>query len=245
MPAVHPTAVVDPRAELGEGVTVGPFSVVGAGVRVGARTVLHAHVVVEGPTEIGEDCEIFPFAVVGIAPQHRADDGAGARLVLGRRNRVREHVTLHRGTGGGTTRLGDDNLLMVGCHVAHDVELGSRVVVANGVQLAGHVVVEDDVVFGGLAGVAQHVRVGEGAFVAAGAMCERDVPPFVVVQGDRARVRALNAVGLARAGATPEELRELRGLFRAVHVGRRAVDAVAAPVTRRGRKLAAALARRA
>jgi UDP-N-acetylglucosamine acyltransferase len=134
---------------------------------------------------------------------------------VGEGNVFREHVTVHAGTEH-ETRIGDGNLFMVGCHVAHDVHVGSHCTVANGVQLAGHVVVEDGVTFGGLAAVAQFVRVGEGAFVAGGAMVERDVPPFVIAQGDRARVRALNAVGLERRGVPPESVAELRRVFRAV-----------------------------
>jgi UDP-N-acetylglucosamine acyltransferase len=218
---LHPTAIVDPRAELAPGVLVGPYCVIGAGVRIGAGTRLLAHVVVEGPTALGQDNVVHPFAVLGGAPQHkRHPAGVGSRLVVGDRNVVREHVTVHRGTEGRATTLGDDNLLMVGSHVAHDVTIGSHVTLANGAQLAGHAVVEDHATFGGLAGVAQFVRVGQSAFVAAGAMCEADVPPFVIVQGDRARVRALNVVGLRRRGVPEESILALRAAFREVFGGR-------------------------
>jgi UDP-N-acetylglucosamine acyltransferase len=130
-------------------------------------------------------------------------------------------VTVHRGTHESITRVGSKNLFMVGCHVAHDVTVGSHVVIANSVQLAGHTAVEDYVTFGGLAGVAQFVRVGESAFVAAGAMVERDVPPFCIVQGDRARVRAVNRVGLERRGVPPESVAEIERVFRAVFAGKR------------------------
>jgi UDP-N-acetylglucosamine acyltransferase len=136
--------------------------------------------------------------------------------VVGDANVIREHVTIHRGTDGGTTAVGSHNLLMVGCHVAHDVSLGSHTTIANGVQLAGHGVVEDYATFGGLAGIAQRVRVGESAFVAAGAMVERDVPPFVIVQGDRARVRALNKVGLRRRGVSEGSIAALERAFRTI-----------------------------
>jgi len=219
---IHPSAIVDPRAEIAAGVEIGPYCVIGAGVRIDEGTRLVAHVVVEGPTSIGRENVIHPFAAIGGAPQHKRHQGGPTRLVLGDRNVVREHVTIHRGTGGetnatsATTVVGDANLLMVGCHVAHDVQLGSHVTIANGVQLAGHAVVEDYATFGGLAGLAQHVRVGESAFVAAGAMCERDVPPFVIVQGDRARVRALNKVGLRRRGVREESIAALEPAFRAL-----------------------------
>jgi UDP-N-acetylglucosamine acyltransferase len=195
---IHPTALVDARAELHEAVEIGPFCVIGAGVAIGARTQLLSHVVVSGPATIGEGNVVHSFAVIGGAPQHKRDQGGPSRLVVGDANVIREHVTIHRGTDGGTTRV------------------GSHVTVANGVQLAGHSVVEDYATFGGLAGVAQFVRVGESAFVAAGAMVEREVPPFVIVQGDRARVRALNEVGLRRRGVPAESIAALAKAFRAI-----------------------------
>lgn len=213
-PRVHPTAVVDPGAELDDDVEVGPYAVVGPGARVGRGTRLLAHAVVTGPTTLGEGNEVHPFAVLGGAPQAKRHHGGEARVVIGHRNVFREHVTVHGGTEGRTTRVGDENLLMVGAHVAHDAIVGSRCVLANTVQLAGHAVVEDWVTFGGLSGVAQFVRVGEGAFVAAGAMVEADVPPFVIVQGDRARVRALNVVGLRRREVPAASIAALRAAFR-------------------------------
>jgi UDP-N-acetylglucosamine acyltransferase len=202
--AIHPTAIVDRRSELASDVVVGPYAIVEAGVVLGAGCVLHPHAVVRGPTVLGARNVIHPFAVVGGDPQakHRAE--GPAPLEAGARNVFREHATVHGGTDGRVTRIGADNLFMVGSHVAHDVVVGSSCVFANGTQLAGHAVIEDWVTFGGLSGVTQHVRVGESAFVAATAACERDVPPFVVVQGDRARVRGINLVGLKRRGV-PEE----------------------------------------
>jgi UDP-N-acetylglucosamine acyltransferase len=221
---VHPTALVDPHAEIDAGVEIGPYSVVGAGVAIGAGTRLGSHVVIEGPTALGRDNVVHSFAVLGGAPQHKrhlAGSSAPTRLVVGDSNVIREHVTIHRGTDGGATQVGSHNFLMVGCHVAHDVTVGSHVTIANGVQLAGHGIVEDYVTFGGLAGIAQRVRVGESAFVAAGAMVERDVPPFVIVQGDRARVRALNKVGLRRRGVGEESIAALERAFRAIYASGR------------------------
>jgi UDP-N-acetylglucosamine acyltransferase len=192
---IHPTAIVSPRAELGDDVEIGPYVVIEAGVRIGHRNVVH------------------PFAVIGGDPQIRKTTGAANKrgdLVIGDDNVIREHVTINVSTGGHSTQIGSNNLLMAGCHVAHDVVIGSRCVIANGVQLAGHVTVEDWVTFGGLAAVQQFVRVGQSAFVAGGAMCERDVPPFVIVQGDRARVRALNVVGLERRGVPAESITALK-----------------------------------
>jgi UDP-N-acetylglucosamine acyltransferase len=217
---VHATAVVDPRAELGRDVEVGPFAVVGAQVAVGDETQIHAHAVVLGPLALGRENVIHPFAVIGGAPQLKdKEKGRGSRLAIGDRNVIREHVTIHRGSDAEVTRIGDDNLFMVGAHVAHDARVGSHVTFANGVQVAGHAVVEDYATFGGLSGVAQFVRVGESAFVAAGAMCERDVPPFVIVQGDRAKVRALNVVGLRRRGVPQGSIERLSRAYRRLFAG--------------------------
>jgi len=224
---VHATAVVDPRAELEAGVSVGPFCVVGPGVRLGEGTQLLGHAVVGGRTVLGKRNVVHPFAVIGGDPQIRKEAaapgdeplGAGA-LVIGDENVFREGVTVNVASGDAPTRIGSRNLFMAGAHVAHDVVVGSSCVVANAVQLAGHVVVEDWVTFGGLSGVAQWLRIGESAFVAAGAMCERDVPPFVIAQGDRARVRALNVVGLERRGVPAESIARLRQAFARVFVAR-------------------------
>jgi UDP-N-acetylglucosamine acyltransferase len=159
---------------------------------------------------------VHPFAVIGGEPQAKRHSGGPARLECGAGNVLREHVTVHGGTEGRTTRLGDGNLLMVGAHVAHDVVMGSGCVLANGVQLAGHVVLEDWVTLGGLSGVAQFVRIGESAFVAAMSGCERDVPPFVVVSGNRAQVRGVNAVGLRRREVPEGSLRALSRAVRAL-----------------------------
>jgi UDP-N-acetylglucosamine acyltransferase len=213
---LHPTAIVDRRAELAADVEVGPYAIVEAGVILGEGCVLHAHAVVRGPTTLGPRNVVHPFAVIGGEPQAKRHAGGPARLECGAGNVLREHVTVHGGTEGRTTRLGDGNLLMVGAHVAHDVAMGSGCVLANGVQLAGHVVVEDWVTFGGLSGVAQFVRVGESAFVAAMAACERNVPPFVVVAGNRAQVRGVNSVGLKRRGAPEESVKALSRAVRAL-----------------------------
>jgi UDP-N-acetylglucosamine acyltransferase len=231
---LHPTAIVDRRAELAAHVEVGPYAIVEAGVILGEGCVLHAHAIVRGPTTLGPRNVVHPFAVIGGEPQAKRHGGGPARLECGAGNVLREHVTVHGGTEGRTTRLGDGNLLMVGAHVAHDVVMGSGCVLANGVQLAGHVAVEDWVTFGGLSGVAQFVRVGESAFVAAMTGCERDVPPFVVVQGNRARVRGVNAVGLRRREVPPQSIRALaravRRLFRGPTTQAEALRSLAAEV---------------
>jgi UDP-N-acetylglucosamine acyltransferase len=217
MTRVHPTAIVDPRAELGRDVTVGPYAIVGAGVTLGDECELFAHAVVEGPSRIGARNRFFPFSVTGSAAQHKRPQTRLSRLELGDDNVVREHVTIHRGTDGHETRVGSGNLFMVGVHVAHDVTVGSQCTLANGVQLAGHVHVDDHVTFGGLAAIGQFVRIGESAFIAGGAMVEQNVPPFVIAQGDRARVRALNKVGLVRRGIPEASRRALEDAFRVLY----------------------------
>jgi UDP-N-acetylglucosamine acyltransferase len=229
--AIHATALVDPRAELAPDVEVGPYCIVGPGVRIDEGTRLIGHVVVTGHTVLGKNNVVHPFSVIGAEPQirkyganaaHRVGVAAGrSSLAIGADNVFREHVTVNASSGERPTTIGAKNLFMAGAHVAHDVLVGSNCVVANAVQLAGHVIVEDWVTFGGLSGVAQHLRVGQSAFVAAGSMCERDVPPFVIVQGDRARVRALNVVGLERRAIAPESVAALRRAFAALW-GRRA-----------------------
>jgi UDP-N-acetylglucosamine acyltransferase len=206
---VHPTSVVDPGTELGEGVRIGPLCHVGAGVVIGEDTELVAHATVLGPARIGRRNRIYPQATLGAAPQDRSFRGESTTLVVGDDNEFRESVTVHRGTpkGGGVTRIGSGCLFMVGSHVAHDCTVGDGVTLANVTSLGGHVVVENRVVTGGHVAVAPFVRIGEIAFAAGGAMIERPVPPFVVVSGDRARVRGLNAVGLERAGV-PEASRD-------------------------------------
>jgi len=243
MPAIHRTAIVDGSAEVADDVEIGAYAVVGAGVRLGPGTRLMSHVVLEGPLVLGRANVVHPFAVLGGAPQDKKHRDGTPGLEVGDDNVFREHVTVHRGTAA-PTRIGSSNLFMASSHVAHDVVIGDGCVLANAVQLAGHVVVGDLATFGGLSGVAQFVRIGEGAFVAAGSMVERNVPPFVIVQGDRARVRAINRVGLERRGASRETIAELERLFRALYISHRPRASVLAELVTDdplGQKLLAAL----
>ncbi len=214
--AIHPTAVVHPTAELGRGVEIGPFAVIGAGVSIRDGVTVMAHVVIDGLTEVGERCRFFPFSVVGTEPQDLTYRGEETRLIIGRGNTFREGVTVHRGTckGGGTTRVGDDNLFMANSHVAHDCQVGNCCVFANSAAIAGHVEVHDHSVLGGMSGVHQHARVGAYSMVAAGGMAAKDVPPFCIVQGDRARIVGLNIVGLRRAGFSHDRVQTLRTAYR-------------------------------
>lgn len=213
---VHATAIVHPTAELGQGVEIGPYCIVGPDVRLGARVRLLAHVAIEGATTLGADCVVHPFAALGAPPQHLAHRGEPTRLVVGERNVIREHVTMHAGTviGGGLTRVGDDSLFMVGTHVAHDCMVGDHVAMANAAALGGHVMVGDHVFIGGLVGVHQHTRIGRQAFVGASAMVTKDVIPFGSVWGNHAHLEGLNLVGLKRRGFPREVINDLRSAFR-------------------------------
>jgi UDP-N-acetylglucosamine acyltransferase len=245
VPRIHPTAIVDARADLAADVEVGPYAVIEAGAVLGPGCVLHAHAVVRGPARLGARNVVHPFAVIGGEPQSKRRGPAPPQLEIGDGNVFREHATVHGGTDGRATRIGAANLFMVGSHVAHDVVVGSHGVFANGVQLAGHAVIEDWVTFGGLSGVTQHVRVGEGAFVAGASACERDVPPFVVVQGDRARVRGLNVVGLRRRTVPESSIDALERAVRRLWFSRRtraeALDSLRSEVDPYVRKLLSAL----
>jgi UDP-N-acetylglucosamine acyltransferase len=213
---IHPTAVVDASARLGDGVIVGPLCYVGSGVELGDGTELVAQATVLGPCRLGRNNRVYPHATLGAPPQDRSWAGEATELVIGDGNEFREGVTVHRGTakGGGTTRIASDCLVMVGAHVAHDCELRDGVTLTNYTSLGGHVVIGERAVIGGHVAVAPFVRIGELSFAAGGAMIERDVPPFVIVAGDRARVRALNRVGLARGGVPDASREALERAFR-------------------------------
>jgi UDP-N-acetylglucosamine acyltransferase len=215
MTDIHPSAIVDPAARIGANVTIGPFCTVGPNVVLGDSVVLKSHVVVTGDTHLGAGTTVFPFAVLGEVPQDLKYGGEPTRLRIGAANRIREHVTMNTGTaqGGGETRVGDGGLFMAGCHVAHDAQVGHRVIVANAAAIAGHCVIGDDAVIGGLAGVHQWVRVGQGAMIGALAMVTHDVIPFGLVQGPRGELDGLNLVGLKRRGVPREDIHALRAAF--------------------------------
>jgi UDP-N-acetylglucosamine acyltransferase len=215
--AVHPSAVIEAGAVLGEGVVIGPFCHVGAGVVVGDGCQLIGSVTVLGPTVLGARNVIHPYAVLGGAPQDKSHQGEPTRLIVGDDNVFREHVTVNRGTTkeDGITRLGSGNLLMAGTHIAHDCVVGDGTILGNGTLLGGHVKILDYVVTGGGVAIQPFVTIGTIAFLAGGAMVERDVPPFVIAAGDRARVRGLNKVGLRRRAVSPESLRALRAVYAA------------------------------
>ena len=218
---IHPSSVVEDGAEIGPDVRIGPFCTIGPDVRLSRGVEVKSHAVVTGLTEIGEDSVIFPFATLGEVPQDLKFKGERTRLVIGARNRIREHVTINTGTmgGGGVTRIGDDGLFMTGAHVAHDCQIGDRVILVNSVALAGHVVLEDDVIVGGLSGVHQFVRIGRGAIIGAVCMVTADVVPHGLVQGPRGQLDGLNLVGLKRRGTEKADINALRDLYAALGEG--------------------------
>ncbi len=213
---IHPTAIVDPRATVGEGVKIGPYAVVGQDVSIGARSVIHNHVTVHGPTRMGEDNVLYPFAVVGAEPQDLKYKGGHTELVIGDRNRIREHATIHRGTelGGGRTVIGSDCLLMVGIHIAHDCVIEDEVVIANGAMLGGHCLVEYGATIAGGAGVHHFATVGMLSFVGGMARITKDVAPFLVVEGSPAEPRKVNTTALVRRGWSVDDIEGLRGAFK-------------------------------
>lgn len=219
--SIHPSAVVEEGARIGEGVVIGPFCHIGPEVVLHDRVELKSHVVVTGATEIGEATAVFSFAVIGEIPQDLKFKGEKTRLVIGKRNRIREHVTMNTGTegGGGVTRVGDDGLFMAGCHVAHDAQVGDRVIIVNNAALAGHCVIEDDVIIGGLSGVHQWVRIGRGAIIGAVTMVTNDVIPYGLVQAPRGKLDGLNLVGLKRRGVKRDDITALRAAFQMLAQG--------------------------
>jgi UDP-N-acetylglucosamine acyltransferase len=213
---IHPTAVIDTRAELAEDVEVGPYAVIGAGVRIGRGCKIKTHAVVEGRTTLGEGNTVFQFASVGSQPQDLKYKGEPSELIIGDHNTIREFASLNPGTSGGgmLTRVGNNNLLMMYCHIAHDCIMGNRNVIANGATLGGHVVLEDFCIIGGLAGIHQFVHIGTGAILGAGSMVSKDVPPYCNATGDRATLHGLNVEGLRRRGFTAEQIDALRKTYR-------------------------------
>lgn len=198
---IHPTAVIHPGAELHPSVQVGPYAVIGDRVKIGSQTIIGAHVVLEGPTEIGDRNHIFPGAAIGLEPQDLKYEGALSYVKIGNNNRIREYVTINRATGAGeATILGNNNLLMAYAHVAHNCVIGDSVVIANAVAMAGHVQIESRATIGGVLGIHQFVHIGRLAMVGGMSRIDRDVPPYMLVEGSPARVRSLNLIGLKRAG---------------------------------------------
>jgi len=215
MTNIHPTAVVEPGARIAASARIGPYCVVGSKVQLGEDVELVAHVVVAGRTSIGDGTRIFPFASIGHQPQDLKYKGEDSSLLIGKRNIIREHVTMNPGTAGGgmATRIGDDCLFAASAHVAHDCQVGNNVIMTNNATLGGHVTLGDYVILSGLSAVHQFVRVGPHAFVGGMTGVERDVIPYGMVMGDRARLVGLNIVGLQRRGFSRDDIQALRSAY--------------------------------
>ena len=226
-PAIHPTAVVDPSARIGANVAIGAYSVVGADVEIGDGSRVGPHCSIEGPTRIGRDNRFHGHAAIGGDPQDKKFDGERTELAIGDRNVFREFVTINRGTGsgGGITRIGDDNWFLAYVHVAHDCRIGDGCVLSNNATLAGHVEIGDFVILSGFTGVHQFCRIGAHAFVGMGAFVNGDVPPFVMIaQEDYGRPRGVNAEGLKRRGFDGERVAAIKRAYRALYVSGAKLD---------------------
>ncbi len=219
MTQIHPTAIVDAAAELGDGVVIGPYAVIGADVRIGAGTHIGAHCTVDGPTTLGRDNRVFAHAALGGAPQDMKYRGEPTQLVVGDRNTIREFCTLNRGTtqDEGVTRLGDDNWIMAYVHVAHDVQVGNRCILANNATLAGHVHLGDWVIVGGLTGVHQFSKIGAHAMTGFQSHVSQDVPPFMMATGHPLSIHGFNVEGLRRRGFSRERIAQVKQMHRLLY----------------------------
>jgi UDP-N-acetylglucosamine acyltransferase len=215
MPQIHPTAIIAPGARLADDVVVGPYCVIGEHVVLAAGIRLESHVVIDGRTTIGERTRIFPFASIGFETQDLKYRGEPSLLDIGHDNTIREHVTINPGTEGGgmLTRVGNHCLLMVGSHVAHDCQIGDHVILVNNATLGGHVVIDDYAIVGGLSAVHQFVRIGRHAMIGGMSGVERDVIPYGLVMGDRARLTGVNIIGMQRRGFAREDIQALRNAY--------------------------------
>ena len=232
MTAIHPTALVDPQAQLDSSVSVGPYTVIGPDVKVAAGTTIGAHCVIEGHTTIGRDNRIFQFNSLGAIPQDKKYAGEPGELVIGDRNTIREFCTFNIGTpgGGGVTRLGDDNWMMAYVHLAHDCLVGNNATFANNSQLAGHVTVGDWVILGGFTVVHQFVRIGAHSMTAMCSLLFADLPPFVMCQGQPAEARSMNFEGLRRRGFSPERIAAVKAMHKALYREDLPLDAARAQI---------------
>lgn len=218
--SVHPSAVIHAGAKLGEGVEVGPFCVIGDEVEIGTGTRIDSHVVIHGPTRIGRDNRIHSFAAIGGEPQDKKFRGERCELVIGDRNLIREFVTINRGTADdqGITSIGDDNWIMAYVHIAHDCRIGNQNTFANAASMAGHVHIGNQVILGGFSLIHQFCKVGDHAFTAMGASVNRDVPPYVMVAGEYAQPRGINAEGLKRRGFSAERIAAIKRGYRTLYM---------------------------
>jgi UDP-N-acetylglucosamine acyltransferase len=216
---IHPTAIVDPGAIIGKDVEIGPFSIVGPDVEIGDGTRIGPRVIIEGWTVIGKNNQIYAGSIIGNEPQDLKFKGEKTYLFIGDNNIIREYATISRGTlgGGGETRIGNNNLLMSYVHVGHDCQVGNNVIISHGSGIGGHVTIEDRVVIGGLVGIHQFTKIGRMAMVGAHTMVNKDVPPYVIVDGHPARPYGINIVGLRRNGLSPELRMEIKRAYKILY----------------------------
>ncbi|MBW2466565.1 MAG: acyl-ACP--UDP-N-acetylglucosamine O-acyltransferase [Deltaproteobacteria bacterium] len=217
---IHPTAIIDPAAELDGSVKIGPYVIIEKGVKIGSETTIKPHTVISGPTTIGSGNEIGPFATIGAPPQDLKYKGEDTELVIGDNNIIREYVSIHRGTvtGNGITIIGNNNLLMGYVHIAHDCVIGNSVILANGATMAGHIYIDDHAIIGGLVAIHQFSRVGAYSYIGGHSGISKDVPPFIIVSGTRKqmRVSGINKIGLRRHGFDNETLKKLDKAYKII-----------------------------
>ena len=215
MTEIHPTAIVEDGAEIGEGCFIGPYSTIGKDVKLGQRVVVRSHGVIGGRTTIGDETEIFPFVSIGLEPQDLKFGGEDSKTIVGSKNVIREYVTIHKGTegGGGVTRVGSGNLLMAQAHVAHDCIVGDEVIMANAATLAGHVEIGDRANVGAYSGIHQFCKIGEEAFIGGYSVVVKDAMPYAIIQGNHAKCYGLNKVGMRRRGYSRETIKQLGHAF--------------------------------
>ncbi|MDO9264444.1 MAG: acyl-ACP--UDP-N-acetylglucosamine O-acyltransferase, partial [Desulfosalsimonadaceae bacterium] len=215
---IHPTAIVDPKAEIGANVEIGPFSIVNENVTIGDGTFVGPHVTIDPYVEIGPNCQIYQYASIGAVPQAIKFKGEITWLKIGKDSIIREFATLNRGTefGGGVTEVGEGNFLMAYTHVAHDCKTGKGVILANNATLAGHITIGDHVIVGGLVAIHQFVRIGDHAYIGGKSAVTKDIPPYIIAAGDRATLHGLNKVGLSRHGFSENAIAQLKKAYRII-----------------------------
>jgi UDP-N-acetylglucosamine acyltransferase len=213
---IHPTAIIDPGAEIGADVSIGPYAIISGDVRIGEGTEIGPYTTIDRYVNIGPGCRIFPYASIGAAPQDLKFHGEKTTLIIGRNTIIREFVTINRGTesGGGVTEVGEENYLMAYTHIAHDCKTGRQVILANNSTLAGHVDIGDNVTVGGLVAIHQFVKIGDHAYIGGKSAVVKDIPPYVIAAGDRATLHGLNNVGLKRKNFSKATLQELKKTYR-------------------------------
>jgi len=215
---IHPTVVIDPKAEIDSDVEIGPYSIISKNVSIGSKTKIGSHVVVDPYVTISPDCNIFQYAAIGAVPQSLKFKGEESYVKIGRGCIIREFVTVHRGTefGGGITEIGEESFLMAYTHIAHDCIIGRKVILSNNASLAGHITIGDYTIVGGLVGIHQFVNIGEHAFIGGKSAIVKDIPPYVIAAGDRAKLHGMNSIGLKRSGFSQSTLSALKKVYRIV-----------------------------